>query len=448
MTAPRHRTARERQAHASAQTAITRAQAHPPEPEPDPWPTWPPTPTAWHRRCQDTRQQSREDHPMTDHQPTITNDLLDRITTAEQERDRLAAELAHARQRLAEIDGVRLAQAREIRRNGTLLVRLRDLADQAAQAWSNHDTVQPRCAQENLPRCVEENLDDDNWVTAENLLANTRHALADALNDDERAEAVSMLLDAWHDAWHDSAVTAPHDPFAAALVRLLRPTDGTPVPPPHAQGAASPPSGPLADETPTPHADGWVTVGPDPSNAQRRAAADAAGPDREPSGPLSSPLPADHPSPGASGCTALQAARQGWAAWTELRDRRNADLTLRGALWPADCSHWLDIPSGEPDDAVRWLIAELAAARAQLMEARSDLAAPATGGRSPAAPSQVQDIPDDQLHALVRGLRQGVDGWSSVQLDILREAARQAYRGGYAAALAQRFAADQDGWTP
>jgi len=256
-----------------------------------------------------------DDHDQPTETPTgttLANDLLDRINTAEAERDRLTAENT-------------------------------DLRAQLCARYAQSDTVQPRCV---------ENLDDDARATAENLLANTRHALAGARDDDERAEAISMLLDAWYDSWHDSPVTAPHDPIAAALVRLLRPqpsqgqdipgdqlaaihanatygiaaweseavrdaarqgyrvgfaaalgcpitigdlgdrleigdrpepalpppapeetlptssTAETPVPSPRAQGAASPPSGPLGDETPTPHADGWVTVGPDPSNAQ------------------------------------------------------------------------------------------------------------------------------------------------------------------------------------
>ncbi|MDG4832404.1 hypothetical protein O7627_24295 [Solwaraspora sp. WMMD1047] len=53
---PRHRTVRERAAQAAAAAAIARAQAHHRPPDPDPWPTWPPSPAAWRRRCHQIRR--------------------------------------------------------------------------------------------------------------------------------------------------------------------------------------------------------------------------------------------------------------------------------------------------------------------------------------------------------------------------------------------------------
>nr|MDT0658069.1 hypothetical protein [Micromonospora sp. DSM 115978] len=50
---------------------------------------------------------------------------------------------------------------------------------------------------------------------------------------------------------------------------------------------------------------------------------------------------------------------------TQIRDLGNADLELRGVLWPADGSHHVAIPSGEPVDAVRWLIGQVTELRAE-----------------------------------------------------------------------------------
>ena len=55
------------------------------------------------------------------------------------------------------------------------------------------------------------------------LLANVTRSLTNATDDDERAEAVEMLLDGWYAAWPDSAVTSPSTPLSGELVRLLRP---------------------------------------------------------------------------------------------------------------------------------------------------------------------------------------------------------------------------------
>jgi hypothetical protein len=55
------------------------------------------------------------------------------------------------------------------------------------------------------------------------LVANVARSLASAVDDAERAEAVEMLLGGWYAAWPASAVTDPHAPLAAELVRLLRP---------------------------------------------------------------------------------------------------------------------------------------------------------------------------------------------------------------------------------
>lgn len=53
------------------------------------------------------------------------------------------------------------------------------------------------------------------------LLANVTRSLASARDDSERVEAVEMLLSGWYAAWPESAVTDPHAPLAAELVRLL-----------------------------------------------------------------------------------------------------------------------------------------------------------------------------------------------------------------------------------
>lgn len=42
-----------------------------------------------------------------------------------------------------------------------------------------------------------------------------------AVDDETRAEIVEHLLEIWYEAWPDTAVTSPHAPIAAELVRLL-----------------------------------------------------------------------------------------------------------------------------------------------------------------------------------------------------------------------------------
>ncbi|MEU8264454.1 hypothetical protein AB0C02_28010 [Micromonospora sp. NPDC048999] len=63
------------------------------------------------------------------------------------------------------------------------------------------------------------------------LLANVARSLTAARDDDERAEAIEMLLSGWYAAWPDSAVTDPHAPLAGELLRLLtgQPARGAPA---------------------------------------------------------------------------------------------------------------------------------------------------------------------------------------------------------------------------
>lgn len=58
-------------------------------------------------------------------------------------------------------------------------------------------------------------------LDVDDLLTNARLQLTDATNDDERAEAIEMLLNGWYAAWPDDALTDPTAPLAAELVRLL-----------------------------------------------------------------------------------------------------------------------------------------------------------------------------------------------------------------------------------
>lgn len=62
---------------------------------------------------------------------------------------------------------------------------------------------------------------DVDQAAIDGLLHNVRRSLNTATNDDERAEAIGMLLDGWYAAWPDSALTDPHAPLAGELVRVL-----------------------------------------------------------------------------------------------------------------------------------------------------------------------------------------------------------------------------------
>lgn len=62
---------------------------------------------------------------------------------------------------------------------------------------------------------------DAREIDVDDLVANIARSLASAANDDERAEAVEMLLSGWYAAWPDEALTNPDAPLAAELVRLL-----------------------------------------------------------------------------------------------------------------------------------------------------------------------------------------------------------------------------------
>lgn len=75
---------------------------------------------------------------------------------------------------------------------------------------------------EDVAKAVLHALDEQPFDVAA-FLANVKLSLASAVDDDERAEAVAMLLDGWYAAWPASAVTDPHQPLAEQLVRLLRP---------------------------------------------------------------------------------------------------------------------------------------------------------------------------------------------------------------------------------
>lgn len=65
--------------------------------------------------------------------------------------------------------------------------------------------------------------DDADPVEIEKLLAEVRSLLASATSDDERAEAIELLLDGWYSAWPDTALGDADAPLAAELVRLLAP---------------------------------------------------------------------------------------------------------------------------------------------------------------------------------------------------------------------------------
>jgi len=60
-------------------------------------------------------------------------------------------------------------------------------------------------------------------VDVDELLIIAAHELDLAETDADRAEAIEDLLTDWYDAWPATAVTSPHAPIAAALVRLLCP---------------------------------------------------------------------------------------------------------------------------------------------------------------------------------------------------------------------------------
>lgn len=67
-------------------------------------------------------------------------------------------------------------------------------------------------------------LGDPPVVDVQALLEETRTALAAAVDDVERIEAVEGLLEAWYMAWPETALTSPHWPIAGELIRLLCPT--------------------------------------------------------------------------------------------------------------------------------------------------------------------------------------------------------------------------------
>lgn len=60
-------------------------------------------------------------------------------------------------------------------------------------------------------------------VNIDELLAATRAALLEAVDDGERAEAVEELLEGWYGNWPDTALVSPHQPIAGELIRLLAP---------------------------------------------------------------------------------------------------------------------------------------------------------------------------------------------------------------------------------
>ncbi|MFE7868825.1 hypothetical protein ACFUYE_00535 [Micromonospora humida] len=158
------------------------------------------------------------------------NEVIAERDKARQERDTLAARLEHAETARIDVDGDlwRPAPDAQWTLSGDRTVRLdEDVLEHL------HGPTRPVLIIDNGPQ------DDDEPAPApspgsgptraqgaiEGLLANVGRSLASAIDDDERAEAIGMLLDGWYAAWPDSAVTDPHEPLAGELVRLL----GTPA---------------------------------------------------------------------------------------------------------------------------------------------------------------------------------------------------------------------------
>ncbi|GAB3817747.1 hypothetical protein [Micromonospora zhanjiangensis] len=146
-----------------------------------------------------------------------TPELVDRLAS------RLDREATTARQTIAD-------QAEQLRRNGTLIGKFREWWEFGNGLWSDHDTA----TRKHDPLCHDDErahwCDCDCWchepadepADVEELLTLAAENLDTAETDDERADAIGMLLSGWYAAWPPSAVTDPHDPIAAELVRLLR----------------------------------------------------------------------------------------------------------------------------------------------------------------------------------------------------------------------------------
>lgn len=121
--------------------------------------------------------------------------------------------------------------ARQAYADRARLRRLADAVRRAADEYEGHQAELPQdvvcCPGCDIASSLSAALDaadtDRPAADVDELIANVRLSLASATTDDERAEAIEMLLEDWYAAWPDSAVTSPHYPLAGELVRLLAP---------------------------------------------------------------------------------------------------------------------------------------------------------------------------------------------------------------------------------